>query len=296
MSVFLSRKGKAAEDAEKFLRNLNNKQKNIIKQKQTSEQAEKKATPLKKYIKTRQELTEIESLTTKTYAQKKAKIFKDKLRENMKTMCSSLSEISEIHLKITGYREKTQAQEKKILENLSFIKEFSKPQRELSGATVKKLQELEEKVKAAEARLKVLVYSEKLAASPDKLEEFVGKIGNYAEPEIIVADAKDAWSLGPSEVRELMMFKYREIREIEERVYRLGEEFRKDIAEDLELQKEAEEKILHEKQSVNIVYQKKMDRALEMVKMTYLNDINKTKQDVEDLEKKLAIVHLSFRK
>ncbi|OMJ70101.1 hypothetical protein SteCoe_31994 [Stentor coeruleus] len=296
MSVFLSKKGKAAGDAEKFLRNLNNKQKNILKQKQALEQAEKKATPLKKYIKTRQELTEIETLTTKAYAQKKAKIFKEKLRENMKTMCSSLSEISEIHLKINEYKEKTQAQEKKILENLSFIKEFSRPQRELSNAAIKKVQGLEEKVKAAEARLSVLMHSEKLASSPDKLEEFVGKIGDYAEPEIIVADAKDAWSLGPSEVRELMMFKYREIREMDEKIYELEEVLRRDLAEDLGLQKEAEEKILHEKQNVNMVYQKKMDRALEMIRITYLNDINKTKQDVEDLEKKLAIVHLSFRK
>ena len=294
MSIEILKKGKSARDAEKYLKLMHQRLR-----KETKLRDEKNLvdpTPIEKYIKNRQELIELERIEDVKVVKKRSTDLKTKSIKNLAKARSQFSEASKIWLHISELKEKIIVQEQVIAKTALKIEKLSKPQHDISSSLLANISSLESEIASAESRLNLLVYSESIAKKPAELDHFAASIKNYSRPSVIVNTPVDAWKIAPSEIRDILTCNYKEIKELEDNIETISKILDKPVEDDKVLQDQVNEKIDLEKATIGNLYQKKLQKQIQVLTTGFAAEIKKLHDDILGLKQSLAISHLKNHK
>lgn len=292
MSVKISTTGKAARDAEIFLKKLNSKQKKDAKKIVKNNLRE--VTLFEKFVETRREKFEIEKTERDRVIQTRALEKREKALENKAKSCSYYSAASELWLQIAELQETLRKQQENIDKNDKKIQSLQRPQNSISKTTETNIKSLESAVESSKARLRILTHLESISTSPQKLKDFIGITKSYSKPEIIINTPTDAWKFGPSEVREKILSNHSTLNEIQKQIENISE-LLKNPENDQNLQNEIKNLIEKDKQEVENFLKKKLEKSLENIHNMYKADVNSLNEAITSLKQSLAVSNLKNR-
>lgn len=293
MSVEILRKGKTAQDAEKYLKMMKARQKR--EKLQREEENLRETTPFQNYIKSKKELIVLEKETTDETVKTRSITLKMKGIDNNSKATSKFAARSETRLRISELKDKILQQEETLKKNEEKIVKLSRVPQEVSEKSLVKVRKLEAEIEAAESRLTVLKYSESIANNPEELQKFSMSMKKYANPGVILSTSEDAWKIGPSEIREKMSKNYQEIKEIQEKI----EEVQKVLSESPEVDKKLQEEVIEiidkEKKIVSKKYEKKMEKVVALEEKIFALEVKKIMEEIAGVKESLALSHLKTR-
>lgn len=290
MSEAITGKAKTIKDAQNYLKKLYDKQKLIAKQKKNTNL--KDITSLQKYIKTKKEVMEIESIEQDELVKTRGSLKRQNIIQNFSKSSTKFSGASETRLKIAALKEKIQDQEKKIIESEKKLEKWLQPRKTLSNDIKEKISALESEISSSESRLNLLLHCESLSSNPEELSKFAESIKNYSKPIIISNTVKDAWTLAPSEVRDIIKSNHSQIKKTQEKIEEISKLLNEPIEKDPELQELISSAIEKAKQEVNKTYTKKLEKSMHNITAGYTKEIQNIKTEILTLKQSLSLEYL----
>lgn len=201
-----------------------------------------------------------------------------------------------LSLQLTKLKNSIKAQEKEIEMKNCQISKLEKKSSRFTDDYKLNIENLEEEVNIARAKIYFIEQYQDFSSDPEKLENFMRNFDGLIKPEDTHLTNKDLYMESGSNIGHILQEKHSEIRRLDEELDQIQEILKAGPEKDPFLVQELSKRLDKEYETTQAKFQRKKEKKVKDLKFIWDRELESLKSKLQDLSEKVAVSHLKAHK